>query len=311
MSAARLLPSMAARAIGVDVMSSPSATSVERFRSDLEQVIAKDADVIVLHSGLFGFANRLDVPPRDIPGLVLDIVDDIVGPDRTLVMPTFFFGFPRERKYDDVLTRPDTGAIAQLFMNRPTSTRSAQPMNSYAVEGPRADELLSRPCTTAWGKDGVMAWFYDVDACYVTLGVGTLLSNSYYHMAEQWEGVPYRYFKRFVGERFHDGEPAGECSEVMYVRPLGYTFDFLGVPVDELMGARGLKTRPERDDGVIMESMSMRDIIHTSQEILRDNIYAMVTEPYRDGLKKWIAEGHLEAEEAAVPEHQRYTPSVA
>ena len=292
-------------------MGGADARTVERFRADLEQVIPADKDVIVLHSGLFGFANRLDVPARDIPGVVLDIVDDIVGPDRTLVMPTYFFGFPRERVFDDVRTRPDTGAIAEMFMNRADTRRALQPMNSYAVKGADADVLLNRPCTTAWGKDGIMAWFYEVDAQFVSLGVGSLLSCSYYHMAEQWEGVPYRYFKRFVGEHLHDGEAVGPCSEVMYVRPLGFSFDFLGVPVDELMEHRGLKARSDNDRGVIMESMSMRDIIHTSQEILRDNIYAMVTEPYRDGLKKWIAEGHLEAEVAAVPEHQRFTPQAA
>jgi len=289
-------------------MSQSADLSVDRFRRDLAEVIPADASVIVLHSGLFGFANRLDVPARDVPGVVLDVIDDIVGPDRTLVMPTYFFGFPREKVFDDVLTRPDTGAIAQMFMNRPTSRRARQPMNSYAVEGPLSDVLLNRPCTTAWGKDGIMAWFYEVDARFVSLGVGSLLSCSYYHMAEQWEGVPYRYFKRFIGEHRVNGEVVGECSEVMYVRPLGYTFDFLGVPVDELMEARGLKARPERDDGVIMESMSMQAIIHASQEILRDNIYAMVTEPYRDGLKRWIADGNLQAEIDGVPEHQRFDP---
>lgn len=292
-------------------MSATRDKSVESFRRDLEQVIPADRDVIVLHSGMFGFAGRIDVAPREIPGVVMDIVDDIVGPDRTLVMPTFFFGFPRERKFDDVLTRPDTGAIAEAFMNRQDTQRSPQPMNSYAVKGPRADELLNRPCTTAWGRDGVMGWFYEVDAFYVTLGVGTLLSNSYYHMAEQWEGVPYRYFKRFVGERFHNGVSAGECSEVMYVRPLGFAFDFLGVPVDKLMNERGLKRRPDRTDGVIMESMSMQDIIHTSQEILRDDVYAMVTEEYRDGLKQWVAAGNLQAEIDEVPPHQRFDPDAA
>jgi len=289
-------------------MSTNTDRSVRRLHRDLEQIIPADADVIVLHSGLFGFANRLDVAPRDVPGVVLDVVDDIVGPDRTLVMPTYFFGFPREKVFDDVRTRPDTGAIAEMFMNRPTSRRALQPMNSYAVQGPLSDVLLNRPCTTAWGRDGIMAWFYEVDARFVSLGVGALLSCSYYHMAEQWEGVPYRYFKRFIGEHLHDGKSVGEISEIMFVRPLGYTFDFLGVPVDELMDARGQKVRPDGDDGVIMESMSMREIVQTSQEILRDDAYAMVTEPYRDGLRKWIAEGNLQAEIDNVPVRQRYTP---
>lgn len=283
--------------------------AIARFRRDLLEVIPDQAEVILLHSGLFGFANRLPVPAREIPGIVLDILDDIVGPARTLVMPTYFFGFPRVKFFDDVATRPDTGVIAEKFMKRPDVRRSAQPMNSYAVWGARSDELLARPCTTAWGKDGIMAWFYEVDARFVSLGVGSLLSCSYYHTAEQWEGVPYRYFKKFIGERRHDGVVVGECSEVMYVRPLGYSFDFLGVPVDELMDARGLKVRPVDKSGVIMESMSMRDIIHTSQEILRDDVYAMVTPPYRDGLKQWIADGHLAEEIAGVPEAQRFDPA--
>ena len=292
-------------------MTAETDIAVDRFRRDLLEVMPASADVILLHSGLFGFANRLPVAAREIPGIVLDVLDDIIGPSRTLVMPTYFFGFPRVRVFDDVTTRPDTGVIAERFLNRPDVRRSAQPMNSYAVLGPRAEELLARPCTTAWGKDGIMAWFYEVDARFVSLGVGSLLSCSYYHMAEQWEGVPYRYFKRFIGERRHDGAVVGACSEVMYVRPLGYTFDFLGVPVDELMDARGLKARPAEAGGVMMESMSMRDIIHTSQEILRDDMYAMVTAPYRDGLRQWIADGNLEAEIAAVPPHQRFDPDNA
>ena len=280
---------------------------IARFAEDLAEVIPDDGRVIVLHSGLMGFAGRLGVAARDIPAAVLEMLLPLVG-GRTLVMPAYSWSFPRTRVYDRVRTRPDTGAIVEAFLKVPGVRRSNQPVNSYAVLGPEAETILSRPCTTAWGRDSAMGWFYDVDARFVSLGVGTLLSNSYYHTAEEWERVPYRYFKRFVGELHHAGEVVGTCAEVMYLRPLGMYSEFLGTRADELLGSRGRKLRPSRPDGIVMESMTMRDTIDISQEVLREDPYVMVKPQFRQALKEWVEAGNLATEVSALPEDQRFDP---
>jgi len=279
--------------------------TLDDLERDLLALIPDSTDSVVIHSGLWGILRHIEGASEDFPARIVDRLLGWAREGRTVVLPTYAFEFPRTHVFDLVRTKATTGIIAETFMSHPDVLRMAQPMNSYAVAGPRADELLALSCKTSWGADSAMGWFEDNNTTYVSLGVSVLLSCSYFHFAEEKARVPYRYFKRFLGTLFDDGREVGPCSETMYVRPLGFAHEFLGTEVDRRLGAAGLKRRPAREDGVFMEAISMNDINRMTLDLIAEDEYALIVEDGREGLRNWVAEGGLEAEKAAVPDEQK------
>jgi len=284
-----------------------ASSSIDDVRHRLESVIPDTASIIVVHSGIWGFARDMGIPIRDVPDAIIDVLMDIAGTKRTLIMPAFTFQFPGSKVFDKKRTKPQTGILVESFLKHPGVRRSSQPIFSYAAFGPDADAMLSCRCSTAWGKDSVMGWFEDVDALFVSLGVHSLLSCTYYHTAEERQSVPYRYHKRFTGTLYDDGKEVGPCEEVFFVRPLGVEMEFLGKPADDRLENEGYKIRPPETEGVFVESMTVRDIIRISSEVITDDPYAMVLEKDRDAVRTWIDAGNLDKEIATLGPEQKYT----
>ncbi|MEO9961914.1 MAG: AAC(3) family N-acetyltransferase [Alphaproteobacteria bacterium] len=282
--------------------------TLDDLERDLLGLIPDGTNSVVIHSGLWGILRHIEGAPEDLPARIVDRMLAWAQDGLTVVFPTYAFEFPRTQTFDLVRTRATTGVIAETFMAHPDVRRMAQPMNSYAVAGPRAEELLALPCTTSWGSDSAMGWFEANNTTYISLGVSVLLSCSYFHFAEEKARVPYRYFKRFLGTLFDDGREVGPCSETMYVRPLGCPHDFLGTEVDRRLEAVGLKRRPAREGGVLVEALSMNDVNRMTMDLVTEDAYALIVENGREGLRKWVAEGGLEAEKAAVPAEQQVEP---
>ena len=67
------------------------------FIETLTYVIPNDADVIIILSRLWTFANHLYPRKENFSAWLFDIVDEFVGPDRTLIYPAFTFSFGKTK----------------------------------------------------------------------------------------------------------------------------------------------------------------------------------------------------------------------
>jgi aminoglycoside N3'-acetyltransferase len=281
-----------------------SALTEKEFIDVLEATLPADDDIIAIYSGIWTFAPQFRWPAEEIGPRLLKIVDDFVGPDRTLIFPAYsYLDFARNRTYDLTLSKPETGVLPESALADKAFTRSRSPMNSYAVRGPRADELLSRPSTTAWGPDGVLGWMCEADIRICILGV-SWLSCSLMHHAEETLQVPYRYYKRFKGEIFDNGESLGACEEVMYSRSLH------AVPEWDITSLGPALS----DAGVVLKSPNRRIPMESAKasEFHRVNEAMFAADPYVyhenvDELKAWVENGK-EAEMATLKPEERWPP---
>jgi aminoglycoside 3-N-acetyltransferase len=214
----------------------PSRPRITRkaLRRAFADVVRPEQEVVVLFSGLWSIAGRFYDNDESTCPVALDALADVIidemleflGPERSLILPTYSSSFSQDRRYDPANTKPYTGAVPSASISRREFRRTLSPIGSYTVSGPRANEVLGLRCTTAWGDDGVLAWFEKVDARICTLGVSMANANGYVHRVEEALGVPYRYFKRFVGTIVDPTGRESPCAEVMYVRPLGVPVDW-------------------------------------------------------------------------------------
>lgn len=131
--------------------------------------------IIMVHSSLSSFGH--------VDGgadTVIDALLEAVGPEGTVVMPTFSTN-TRETKdgshveilpYDPDTTPVSTGAIPETFRKRPGAIRSKHPIFSLAAIGPKAAEVIKS-----------LHSLVEQDAYILLLGVG-LDTNSTMHLSE-------------------------------------------------------------------------------------------------------------------------------
>jgi aminoglycoside N3'-acetyltransferase len=280
------------------------AFSIDDVKAALRQVISPGDEVLLVYSGLFQFGHGFDGPLTTLPDRVVDAVDEVAGPERTLLFPTHTGYFARDRKYDPVRSRPETGAIADAFRHRAGAVRTMCPMDSYAVKGPRAGEVLNRPLSTIWGDDSVMAWLEEADARICLIGVPWKYCG-YHHRAEEVLQVPYRYYKRFHGTLTIDGADPRPIQSTAFVRSLDVPPGYHTAETTDRLRRRG-HIRSAVQSGLPIESARANDVLAACVDSLKDDSYAWCVN--RDAVRRWVDDGGKDREVASLSPEQRYVP---
>lgn len=114
-----------------------------------------------------------------------------VGPDGTVVMPSWTGD--DDHVFDPATTPADfdLGVVAQTLWRRPDARRGAHPF-AWAAVGPRAKEIVDVPMTLPpHGPESAVGRVHDLGGQVLLLGVGHDADTSL-HLAELKAGVPYR-----------------------------------------------------------------------------------------------------------------------
>jgi aminoglycoside N3'-acetyltransferase len=118
------------------------------LEKELRRHIASDFDILMVHCS----TNNMFPTYNGDPCQLLQLLARIVGPDRTLAMPAFFFGTPeqfngayyRDNPVFHVRQTPSQmGLLTELFRRRPGVARSLHPTHSVCARGPLAHDLTS------------------------------------------------------------------------------------------------------------------------------------------------------------------------
>jgi len=274
----------------------------------LLEVIDPDDRAIVIYSGIWTFGHRLAEisSATTVTERIFDVIDSVVGPDRTVLFPTFTNQFVKTRHFDLRRDESDcSGVLAKFAMHSPGFRRSRQPLHSYTVKGPMSQDVLDRPCTTAWGDDSILAWMEEVDARIVPLGLPWQNACSYFHRIEEQLSVPYRYFKRFAGTLLENGQVIGDCQEIKYSYSLnvGPQFDHSGVvPI-----MKEMEIIRKCDNPLIpIQSSKTKALSAATHHLFNNNIYAYVKN--RAEVEAWVQDGKA-AEVAALAPSERWPQS--
>ena len=100
-------------------------------------------DMVQVHSALSSFGYV-----EGGAGTVVDAFVEVLGPEGTLMVPTFNHGSrsafdDADEIYDPETTRSVNGAVTEAVRKRPEAHRSMHPTHPYAAIGPRAEWLTS------------------------------------------------------------------------------------------------------------------------------------------------------------------------
>ena len=167
----------------------------------LRAVGLEAGDVVLVHSSLSRFGHVAGGAPAVVRALL-----GVIGPDGTLVVPTFadFFTGQPEQVFDRERTPSRMGVISETVRTWPGAMRSSHPGHPFAAVGPLARELTSRQCEFGWGSDSPLAALEELDGKILLLGVGYNVVTLF-HLVEFERRVPYRRVNYYEGTVIIDG----------------------------------------------------------------------------------------------------------
>ncbi len=157
-------------------------------------------DVLMLHADAMVLAQ---LPPMSADArfdVLFDALDQVLGPEGTLVLPTFSYSFTKGEPFDATTTPSAVGLLTEAFRTRPGVRRSGDPIFSVAARGRLADRFAQAQTDDCFGPASAFALLAEHDAWLACLGC-SLDRATFTHYVEQRVGVDYRAFKAFAGVR--------------------------------------------------------------------------------------------------------------
>lgn len=170
---------------------------------------------------------------------VVDTVLEVIGPQGTLVVPTYTYSFGRGEVFDVDVTPSAIGDFPEVFRHRAGVVRSADPMLSHAALGPAAEAIVRNISQSCCGEGSVFHRLREHDGKICTLGVSVYYATFLHHIEESAD-VPFRFAKPFRGRVREAGNERDE-TWTYFAAPRGVPNCAKNpLPMEKIVRAAGL-----------------------------------------------------------------------
>ena len=177
----------------------------------------KSGSVLMLHlDGIF-LSQMQPMSKKDRYTLFFEALNEVLGPEGTLVIPTFTYSATKGEPFSVEETPSTVGDLTEYFRKMPVVKRTRDPIFSVAVIGQKTNQFCEVRVGDSFGKNSI---FDLLDQSNAWLGcVASKFLVTYTHFVEQSVGVDYRHFKNFEYRIIENGvEQKGVLK--YYVRDL-------------------------------------------------------------------------------------------
>lgn len=168
-------------------------------RQDIVELVTclgvSPGDRLMVHS----FLPSLGVVEDGLLGLE-GALHEALGPDGTLLVPTFTYSFRRDEVFDIRNSKSTVGAFTEHVRKGAGAVRSACPLFSIAGIGPDAARLLERRSPACFGVGSVFETLFDNDVKFLGLGVDYNQGYTFCMHLEKLAGIPQRKSRTFHGD---------------------------------------------------------------------------------------------------------------
>lgn len=177
---------------------------------DLVALGVRPGDLLMVHSSLRSIGLV-----EGGPETVVDALLQALGPQGTLVVPTFTYptaGNP-EFVFDPIHTPSQMGAISEAARRRPDARRSIHLAHSLAAIGPLAETITTSGGASGWDAHSPMGQVFNRNGRYLLLGV-PYQNLTAMHLCEVWLELPYRKPRTSEGRMRH---PDGSTTPLVSI----------------------------------------------------------------------------------------------
>jgi aminoglycoside 3-N-acetyltransferase len=168
------------------------------FIALLREIGFTNGATVLVHSSMDDISRRV---PSMTAARVIKVLQELVGPEGTIVMPTFPFRgkqlhyVEKGQAFDVLRTPSQVGLITEVFRRLPGVGRSLHPTHPFAAWGKHAEDLLStHDLGGTFGENSPIFRLQDYNGLVVGLGTGLRDSFTILHVAEECHPKARRYF---------------------------------------------------------------------------------------------------------------------
>jgi len=238
----------------------------------LQKVGVKAGEGLLIHSALQFFG----CPIGGIE-IYFSALQEVLGNDGTMVVPTFNFAFARGEDYDPTTTPAEgMGIFSEYFRQKPQAVRTTHPMQSFAVIGKWASELAACDTPSAFDDGSAVDRMLDLDFKLLLLGAD-IQASAILHYSEQRAEVPYRYWKDFTG-RVKRGRKWETVTCRMFVRDLNFDAQLVIYPIQHVLEEKGQWASEKLNYGTV-SLCTMKDFVSVTDQFLAEDPWVFVTNP--------------------------------
>lgn len=225
----------------------------------------KAGDVVLVHSS-YKSLGEVDGGPQT----VVDALLEVLGPEGTLIMPTFNFNFNKGEPWDVNKTPSHMGVLTEIARVNPQARRVFHPFYSFAILGKLKDELTRVRYKDSYGTDSIFMKLRQLDARIMIIGLSYTHSMTFFHHVEQMNGVDYRFIKAFTGEVTDEAGKTYTDTFTMLVRDLDKGVITEVDPMGAVLEQRGIVNIGQVGEATV-KLMKANDVFRvTSEEMKRD-----------------------------------------
>lgn len=129
-----------------------------------------------------------------------------LGPNGTLIVPTFSFKSIKSKFFDIKNTPSEMGMISEIIRKHPNSIRTGHPVYSFAVLGKKKFFFKNMNNFDAFSSKSPFQKIYDYNFKIAIMDLPDSKSMTFYHFIEQINKIDYRFIKEFsVKYKNHKG----------------------------------------------------------------------------------------------------------
>lgn len=171
----------------------------------------------------------------------LDRILEVIGPEGTLLIPTYNWDFCKGISFDYNKTTCKTGSLGTAALKRLDFRRTKHPIYSFAVSGKYAELLCGMNNTSSFGPDSPFSFLEMMKAKNVIIDVNLTHCFTYVHYIEERAGVSnYRYPKSFTAGYIDEDGTETTRTYSMLVRDLNDYYATEFEPLEEELNKRGI-----------------------------------------------------------------------
>jgi len=243
----------------------------DELRYGFRELGLERGDVVVVHSSYKSLG-----PVEGGPQTVIDALLDVLGPEGTLVVPTFTFNFcdqfnkTGEGYFDVQNTISEMGILTEIVRKMPGTKRTVDPIYSFAIFGKHVEEFASVRDNVVFGKKSLFAKLYEYDAKQLIIGLSYNNSWTYVHYVEEMIGVDYRYHKGFTGF-IVNGDKKYKDTYYMNVRDISKGVRTAVDPMGVILEERGIVNKKKIGNTIVKLLTSSKKTFDDTAEMLKKN----------------------------------------
>lgn len=160
------------------------------------------------------------------PNKFIDAIIKKIGPNGTLLLPSFNWDFCKGKKYNYSHSPPQTGSLPKIVFKRKDFKRTKHPIYSFLVWGKDKKFLCNLNNKSGYGYKSPFWYLHKFKAKQFFIGVDyKRIGFSFMHYSEEKIGTKYRFFKNFSSIYIDENRKEKVLTYKLYVKDLRKSID--------------------------------------------------------------------------------------